>query len=137
MHFPCVLLYKAQGYSLVFCCIKHNVLPLYSAVLSTMPFPCVLLYKAQCASIVFCCIKHKALPLCVMLYKVQGYSLVFCCIKYNFRLWNLGGYHFRWGILVDFVITIFTLIYFRLATVYLIIAINVSRLLYRALQTCK
>ena len=34
-------------------------------------------------------------------------------------------------------ITIFTLIYFRLATIYLIIAINVSRLLYRALQTYK
>ena len=39
--------------------------------------------------------------------------------------------------MVDFVFTIFTLIYFRLATIYLIIAINVSRLLYRALQTYK
>ena len=34
-------------------------------------------------------------------------------------------------------VVIFALLYFRLATIYLIIAINVSRLLYRALQTYK
>ena len=50
---------------------------------------------------------------------------------------ELGGLPFEdeyYGILR---VTIFILIYFRLATIYLIIAINVSRLLYRALQTYK
>ena len=46
--------------------------------------------------------------------------------------WNLEGHHFRMSLLV-----VLTLIYVRLATILFnhIIAINIIRLLYRALQT--